>query len=443
MRFRVSFASWVALSAFVLVFILPTRDARAAAERFDVNGTTGGSGVTNGGSYTWEGAGYSSTSAGTDPVPWVEGNFLRLAAGTDAGTSNYTITANSDHSFAGMFLQSGGGGTVTIDGPGVLSINSGLQGVLVNSSTQNLVINAKLSGTGGLENELSGSLFLYGSNDYGGGTQIGTVAGLNFNNDNSFGTGPISWRGLNSTTAGTSVLATPAATSPITIANDVNTTATTQIFVGVPAAPVTFSGSWTLPATGTTTFQNQPAGTMVTISGPISGDAAFKKAGAGTLVLSSSSNSYTGATTVSAGILQLGAASTLADTSSMILGGGTLDPGGLNQDMSATTTLSLIANSTIDYIVGASEIDFANSSALSWTGTLNLANWGSSTKLRVGTDSTGLTPAQLASIEFNGDGLGTARITSAGYVVPVPEPATAVLLLIGALMASFGRRRAR
>ena len=54
-------------------------------ERFDVNGTTAGSGVTNGGSYTWEAAKYSSTAAGTDPTAWNEGNFLRLAAGTDAG----------------------------------------------------------------------------------------------------------------------------------------------------------------------------------------------------------------------------------------------------------------------------------------------------------------------------------------------------------------------
>ena len=93
-------------------------------QQFDVNGTTAGSGVANNGSYTWEAAQYSSTSAGTDPTTWNEGNFLRLAAGTDAAASNYTITANSNHTFAGMLLQTGGGGTVTINGPGILSIAS-------------------------------------------------------------------------------------------------------------------------------------------------------------------------------------------------------------------------------------------------------------------------------------------------------------------------------
>src|SRR6201999_2840992 len=90
-------------------------------QQFDVNGTTGGSGVAANGSYTWEAAKYSSTLAGTDPVAWNEGNCLRLAAGSDAGTNNYAITANSNHTVAGMTLQGSGGGTVTINGPGTLS----------------------------------------------------------------------------------------------------------------------------------------------------------------------------------------------------------------------------------------------------------------------------------------------------------------------------------
>ncbi|HEX3598580.1 MAG TPA: glycoside hydrolase family 25 protein, partial [Lacipirellulaceae bacterium] len=42
-------------------------------QQFDVNGATGGSGVTANGSYTCEAAKYSSTSAGTDPIAWNEG----------------------------------------------------------------------------------------------------------------------------------------------------------------------------------------------------------------------------------------------------------------------------------------------------------------------------------------------------------------------------------
>jgi hypothetical protein len=117
-----------------------------------------------------------------------------------------------------------------------------------------------------------------------------------------------------------------------------------------------------------------------------------------------------------------------------------LDPGGFNHAMTATT-LGLTAASTIDFSAGASELDFANSSALTWSGTLNLANWTFGVDaLRFGTDATGLTAAQLADIEFNGAGLGTAQLDAFGYVV-VPEPSTALLGLLGGLGAMWAVRR--
>src|SRR5205085_9398558 len=123
---------------------------------------------------------------------------------------------------------------------------------------------------------------------------------------------------------------------------------------------------------------------------------------------------------------------------------GILDPGGLNQNMSSTTLglLTSTGASTIDYIVGGSEVDFANSSGVTWTGSiLNLANWNSSIdKLRFGTDSTGLTSAQLAKIEFNGSGLGSAALDSNGYVIAVPEP-TAMILLLSAPLFIARRRK--
>jgi hypothetical protein len=110
----------------------------------------------------------------------------------------------------------------------------------------------------------------------------------------------------------------------------------------------------------------------------------------------------------------------------------------------SATTLGLTAStaaSTIDYGAGASEVDFGNSSSLTWTGTLNLLNWDPSIdKLRFGTDSSGLTSAQLADIEFNGGGLGTATLDSNGYVTAVPEPSISLVLLGASLL--LVRRRA-
>src|SRR4051812_17797066 len=265
------------------------------AERFDVNGATANSGIVNNGAYTWEAAGYSSASDGTDPVPWVESSFLRLAAGTDAAASNYTITANSNHTVAGMMLQTGGGGTVTINGPGVLSIASGDQGFYVATSTQNLKINAQLAGSGrlvwqGAGGASGGSLFLLGNNTFTGGVLLNTGSGLNFNNNNSFGTGRITWA------VAQMVLANDVATAPVTLANPVTTFATGNlIYVGPAVAPVTFTGAWTLASGSSTLTVGNASHTssQMTISGKIGGSGgALVKLGTGALILSGA-NTYT------------------------------------------------------------------------------------------------------------------------------------------------------
>jgi fibronectin-binding autotransporter adhesin len=167
------------------------------------------------------------------------------------------------------------------------------------------------------------------------------------------------------------------------------------------------------------------------------------------LVLSGA-NTYSGSTTISAGRLTLGAANTIASSSSVIMAGGTLDPDGFHHAMTATT-LGLTASSILDYSSGAAEIDFANSSGVAWTSgmTLNLVstgggNWNNSSDyLEVGT-ATGLTSGQLAEIEFNGTDLGDAGITSQGYIIDtaqIPEPSTVVLSLLGGLGLLWNIRR--
>jgi autotransporter-associated beta strand protein len=451
-----SLSSWFRPFAYVSALVLATisagilsQQAHAATQfYFDVNGATAGSGVTSGGSYTWEGNNWSNNNNGAVTTgPWVDpvtddatDGFARFAASSDAAANNYSVTANSNHLIVGMFLKSNGGGTVTVNGPGVLSIgtNGGpVQGFLVNSSSQVLIINAKLSGAGGVENELSGSLDLYGDNDYSGGTVLGTSAGLNFNNNHSFGTGPISW-GVTQ-----QVIADPTAAGPLTIANTMTTRAASQLIVVTPAtAPVTFSGDWTLAA-GNSQLTMNSATTKMIISGNIGGAGSnIIKDGVGTLVISGPSNTYNGTTTVNAGSLVLGIANAIASSSSVTLGGGTLDPGGFNQSMAATS-MALSNSSAIDYGTGASEVDFANSSAATWVAgkILNLTSWNFGTdKLRFGTDATGLTSTQLGQIEFNGAGLGTAMLDGNGFVV-IPEPASILLTLIGGVMFSGWRRR--
>ncbi|NDC75124.1 PEP-CTERM sorting domain-containing protein [bacterium] len=170
------------------------------------------------------------------------------------------------------------------------------------------------------------------------------------------------------------------------------------------------------------------------------GTTAITKVGNGTLTLSGG-NTFTGDTTISAGTLALGANDVLANTSTIKLNGGTLAAGTFTDTLG---TLNLTANSSITLGSGGSLI-FADSSSLSsaW-GSFTLSIAGSyvdGSSIRFGTSNTGLTSAQLALININGQ---SAVIDSNGYLSAVPEPSTwAALAGLSGLAFAAGRRRRR
>jgi autotransporter-associated beta strand protein len=142
----------------------------------------------------------------------------------------------------------------------------------------------------------------------------------------------------------------------------------------------------------------------ITLSGVLSNDTAvagmLTKTGLGTLTLSNTGNSYTGATTISTGSLKLGASSVLPDTTAISIAAATLDAATFAD---TAGTLDVTASAIINLGAGAT-LAFADSSAIDWTGgTLNITGTfvpGSS--LRFGTTSGGLTTAQLNSITSTG-----------------------------------------
>ena len=168
-----------------------------------------------------------------------------------------------------------------------------------------------MSGTGGLTKQGAGTLTLSGNNTYSGVTNVnaGTlVAAVN----NALGT----------VAGGTTVAAGATLRllrwdqlqprrNPVTL----NTGATLSNLAGnnIFAGPISL-------AAGSETITTA-VGTTLTANGVISGAGTLTKDGTGTLIYGGA-NTYTGATTINAGTLQLGAANRIADTNAVTVNAG-------------------------------------------------------------------------------------------------------------------------
>ena len=217
----------------------------------------------------------------------------------------------------------------------------------------------------------------------------------------------------------------------------------------------------------------------MTIQGVITGAAteSLVKAGSGKLTLTGA-NTFSGATTIHAGTLEAGAPGALGSTASVAvntggtlllsgagdrindsaaftLSGGTFHTAGLSETVGA---LTLSASSIIDLGAGASVLRFADSSALTWTGTLSIWNWSGNPAIGGGTDQLffgngsgpGLTASQLMQVKFYSDAGATILPYAPGFsaftggfgeVVPVPEPSSVVVGLALCGLAGWRERR--
>ena len=170
---------------------------------------------------------------------------------------------------------------------------------------------------------------------------------------------------------------------------------------------------------GNSTTASATFGGIIKESG--TGKLFLTKVGTSTQILSGA-NTYTGDTKISGGVLQLGAANSIAAVSNLVLDSGTFGTGGLNQTFS--TPLSLTAASTIDLGAGTSTLHFATSDISTlWGGnTLAVSNWTPiADHLFFGNSGSGLggsVVGQTSAINFTDHPAG-ARILSTGEVVPV------------------------
>ena len=234
-------------------------------------------------------------------------NFFTLSV--SAGTAT-TVTLGDGSAAPGTYIGQGlvdaaGTGTSTLNlndatliatnttatfvsGIGTVNVLGG--GVTFNTSTYNDTVSSNLSGgtgTGGLTKLGTGTLTLTGSNTYTGGNNVSN-GGLDVENGGSLAS---LTSAANTFATGTSLTLGLGGTTGFTAAN-----------LSSILAQTTFAGGNTL---GLNT-----AGGNATYSGNLAGSVRLLKVGANTLQLTGS-NSYTGGTNVSAGVLEIGNAGSI------------------------------------------------------------------------------------------------------------------------------------
>ncbi|MBV9550623.1 MAG: autotransporter-associated beta strand repeat-containing protein, partial [Alphaproteobacteria bacterium] len=344
------------------VYLEFTNNATAGNAIINVSGTNANGGVEFVG---------NGTSAGSATITAASG-VIRFYLGASGGTSRIILNGGSldlTQTTSGISIGSleGTGGSVLTAGFGgsrTLTVGS------LNTDTAFAGQIIEQGGTGKLVKVGTGTLTLSGTNTYGGGTTIssgtlqigsggttGSISGnvtdnstLAFNRSNAVTfAGVISGTGT-LTQAGTGTL-TLSATNTYSGANNIqsgliNFAAGSNLGTGA----IIMNGGGLQWATGSTTDISprlsligpgtfDTNGNNVTLATAISGFGSLTKSGAGTLTLSAT-NTYTGATTVSAGTLlvtgsttsttQVQSGGTLAGTGSvgaLNLSGGILAPG--------------------------------------------------------------------------------------------------------------------
>jgi autotransporter-associated beta strand protein len=260
--------------------------------------------------------------------------------------------------------------------------------------------------------------------------------------------------------------------NPIIVAGGTGGTTTLGSTFPSPFSTSLFSGSLVL--NGNVSLFNDSTFNSLIFLNTISGVGGITKIGMGDTFLSGN-NSFTGATIIDQGLLQVTSTNALGGTASITVNsGGTLlfsgastnrindhaeiilngngsvgaqlftngnSEHGLTNNEPGMGSVTLQSSSIIDLAAGASIIAFDNSSGQTWNSlsTLSIYNWsgtpitGNGTdQLYIGSDITGLTALQLQQIIFYSDdgftflGKGGWGTDLDGEVVPilVPEPAT-------------------
>jgi autotransporter-associated beta strand protein len=299
---------------------------------------------------------------------------------------------------------------------------------VTNSGSKSSTLEGAITNTGGMTFNGTGA----GTINLGGGVTSG-AGGITVNGSYTVNmTGNNTYTGLTDVQSGTLTLnrsgGTIANASAVRVSGGTLNVAQSDTVGAVTLSSGTISGAGTLTGASYSLTNTGAVNAVLGGSG-----VALTKSGAGTVTVSSA-NTYTGATTVSEGTLNLAAANAISSSSNVVLSGGGLESA-FSQSLG---TLNLTASSTLDLSTAGTFV-FADSSSLAgaWSGILSIVGtFTDGLSVRFGSNSDGLTTGQLGQITINGLG---ADIDLNGYLVvaAIPEPST-YAMLAGVLALGMG-----
>jgi Immunoglobulin domain/Peptidase_C39 like family/WD40-like Beta Propeller Repeat len=415
---------------------------------WDRNAATAGAGTAPGGTWDSVSTNWSSSANGTVATgPWYEQNAI-FSAGTDA-TSSYTVNISGTQVVGGLFVQAG---TPTFTGGQLYFLGTGVYFTNYVAAGATAIFNTPFVGGGSPDKWGAGTAVYSGASTCAGyfTHNEGTLA---FGNNSALASVRLE---VGDQTGAKVVTLKSADSNGHTLANYLSWKAAT-CNIG-PGGNLTFSGPINVNSNSLPARTICVSNSLTTFSGVLTNTCGITKTGPGTLVLSgSSANSYgsataNGYTTVgggtlklsktagvaavangslivnAGGILLLGAANQIGDAVPMTLGGGTFQSAGFSETLG---TLKVTANSVIDLGAASSVLTFAASSGVSWTTstTLSISNWngsitgGGAERVLFGSNSAGLSSAQVGQIRFVNPpgfpaGSYAAAILGTGEVVP-------------------------
>src|SRR6266705_3403479 len=284
------------MAALLVLLALLTLAPRGAAQTFTWTGASNPNWKTNG---NWLG-GAAPTGVGGENLVFPSGAANLLTSNNlNNGSFNSIIIKGSGYTLSNKPVTVGAGGLAdsSVGGTNTVSLAmtfGATRTVTVSNAATTLTISGNINGAGGLTKSGAGTVALSAANTYTGVTTVngGTIA----------------------IAADAGLGAVPGAPTAGKLTFGGGTLRTTASF--------TLAANRGIALTGAGTISTNP-GTTLTYGGIIAGASPLTKAGTGTLIVSGA-NTYTGATAISAGTLQLGATNAVPSGSAVTVSGGAI-----------------------------------------------------------------------------------------------------------------------